>query len=110
MEEKVKSNMDSAGMVCPVCGKQFYDVRSFAQHMMEHSDQEQKRKEEEERNNREIQRKHDMETLERLYVEKASAEKKYENARKEYAEKYGGLIFPATYNNSITDLFDKLFF
>ena len=77
------------GMVCPICGKEFYDVTSYADHLTAHSNEEKRRKAEEEKKARENQRSKDIENLIELKTEYDAAEKKLDNAVKAYESKYG---------------------
>lgn len=82
----------NTSMVCPVCGKSFYDVHSYANHMMDHSEQEAKRKAEADRKAKSEQRKKDAEYLSQLYAEKTAAEKKLQKAIDDYRDKYGSVL------------------
>ena len=83
---------DAPAMVCPICGKGFYDVTSYADHLTVHSNEEKKRKAEEEKKARENQRSKDVENLVELRAKYLAAKKNFENAVDNYESKYG-LVF-----------------
>ena len=83
---------DAPAMVCPVCGKEFFDVITYADHLTAHSNEEKKRKAEEEKKARENQRTKDIENLVKLRAEYNVAKKKLNDAINEYESKYG-LVF-----------------
>lgn len=94
---------EAPAMVCPICGKNFFDVHSFAAHMNEHSQEEKKRKAEEAKKKLNEERDKDIENLVTLRAEVTNAEKKLKAALDDYRKKYGGLVFPYT-SNHIDDL------
>ena len=79
---------DAPAMICPICGKEFYDVTSYADHLTVHSNEEKKRKAEEEKKARENQRSKDVENLVKLRTEYTNAKKKLEEAVDAYESKY----------------------
>ena len=83
---------DAPAMVCPICGKEFFDVITYADHLTAHSNEEKKRKADEEKKARENQRTKDVENLVELRAEYDAAKKKLDNAVKAYESKYG-LVF-----------------
>lgn len=80
---------DAPAMVCPICGKEFYDISTYASHLTAHSNEEKKRKAEEEKKARENQRSKDIENLVKLKAEYNAAKNKLNKAVDEYEEKYG---------------------
>lgn len=86
------TNSDAPAMVCPICGKQFYDVTEYANHLMRHSDEDKKRKAEEEKKARETQRSKDIDELVQLNAEYKAANKRLNDAIDAYDKKYG-LVF-----------------
>lgn len=79
---------EAPAMVCPICGKNFFDIHSFASHMNEHSLNEKKRKAEEEKKTREAKRNEDIESLMILHSEYKTAKKKLEDAINKYEKTY----------------------
>lgn len=100
------TNFDAPAMVCPICGKQFYDVTEYANHLMRHSDEDKKRKAEEEKKARETQRSKDIDELVQLNAEYKAAKKKLDDAIEAYDKKYG-LVFSYADREKfdLTDLF-----
>lgn len=101
--------IEAPAMVCPICGKTFNDIHSYANHLTDHSQEEMKRKAEEEKKERENQRKNDIDNLLKLKAEYKAAEKKLETALNDYEEKYGGRIIPYVGNNDLAATINELF-
>lgn len=83
---------NAPSMVCPVCGKEFYDVISYTDHLITHSNEEKQRKAEEEKKARENQKSKDIENLVELRAKYLAAKKNFEDAVDNYESKYG-LVF-----------------
>ena len=94
---------EAPAMICPVCGKSFFDVHALAAHINEHSQEEKKRKADEEKKRRDEERSKDIDNLIALKTEADSADKRFAAAMEDYKKKYGGLVFPYT-NDAINDL------
>lgn len=101
------ANSEAPAMVCPICGKNFFDVHSFAAHMNEHSQEEKKRKAEEEKKKREQERNVDVDNLVALYHGYKSAYNAFEKALTSYENKYGGRVFP--YSSPLQSILDDFF-
>ena len=101
---------ETHAMICPICGKQFFDLTEYANHLMAHSNEEKKRKDEEERKVRENQRSKDIENLVQLNMEYKAANKRLNDAIDAYDKKYG-LVFSYTDREKydLSDLFPPLF-
>ena len=76
------------GFSCPVCGKIFEDVHTFASHIKTHSDEAKKREEEENKRRLEDQKKVDKANLEKLKKISEDAYSAYITAKEKYIEKY----------------------
>ena len=83
---------EAPAMVCPICGKEFHDVITYADHLAAHSNEEKKRKADEEKKARENQRTKDVENLVELRANYLAAKKKFNEAVDNYESKYG-LVF-----------------
>ena len=95
--------------LCPVCGKTFNSIHSYAIHINEHSAEAKKKEQEEEKKRREDQMRVDTANLGKLYDAYKEAEDAYLKARNEYSKKYNNPEL--TWNESIeaTKLWDNLF-
>ena len=106
-DNNLNNNTNFPPMVCPICGKNFFDVHTFADHMNEHSREEKKRKADEEKRARENQREKDIDNLMSLYNDYNAAKKALDSAMNDYEKRYGGYIFP--YSSPIQNILDSLF-
>lgn len=88
MNENTKTNNEAPAMVCPVCGKSFLDLSTYAAHMVEHSNEEKRRKAEEEKKRMADQKKVDASHLEKLRAAYINASNEYTAAKEKYYEKY----------------------
>ena len=97
-ENECKTNMDMKNyntkmMVCPICEREFSDVRSYANHLMEHSDEQERKEAEERAKKKSDERKAFVEKLVSLRAKAKAAENEYNAAMAEYEEKYGNRTF-----------------
>lgn len=93
---------------CPVCGKTFEDVHTFANHIKAHSDEAKKREEEEKKQRLEDQKKVDKVNLEKLKKISEDAYSAYISAKEKYIEKYNE-NYPIEFNfdEFLSSLWDR---
>lgn len=82
-------NQENTTMICPVCGKEFSNIHTFAEHLSQHSREEKRRKEEEEKQRKADQKKVDAAKLELLRKGYLDTYAEYVKAKNKYEENYG---------------------
>lgn len=97
-------NQENTTMICPVCGKEFSNIHTFAEHLSQHSREEKRRKEEEEKQRKADQKKVDAAKLETLKKGYLDAYREYLNAKNKFEDAYGR--DETNYNYTIDDFTD----
>lgn len=86
MDNTEKTN--HSAFICPICGKTFDNVHTYAEHMCNHSIEEKNIKAEEEKKQREEQKQRDLNAVKLLKKEYEEAYKRYSDAKVAYDKKY----------------------
>lgn len=94
-------------MICPICGKKLADIHAYATHMMDHSNEEKKRKAEEEKQRKADQKKLDMARLDKLRKVYEDAANAYLAEKEKYEEKYGEKYYLNDWFSTIQDILDN---
>ena len=100
MENSEEKNTE---MICPICGKKLADIHVYATHMMEHSNEEKKRKAEEEKQRKADQKKLDAARLEKLRKVYEDAANAYLAEKEKYEEKYDDKYYANDWFEAIRD-------
>ena len=101
------SDSSAPAMICPVCGKSFFDVHTFASHMSQHSAEAKRREEYEKKKRLEKEKKGDLEHLNNLRKVYEDASVAYIKAKDEYEKKHGEKYLELNdFLGELHDLFD----